>query len=336
MTVELRGPVRITMQTVARAAGVSPMTVSNTFRYPDRVQEATRRRVLDIAAELGYVPNRAAGDLASGQSRVVGAVVPSLKNSSFYMFIRGISEAASECGYELVISLAETPEQELAAVQTFLGLRVAGLILVGSDHERATVDLLRKTPLPVVEAWATSPPVDMGIGYSVRKAMQSLLRIVLDRGFRRVGFVGFAGDASQRYSERLPAFRDYMAEAGLDSSLIHLVDEADGFSAGPAALNALHQRDAALDAILCPTDIVAAGVLFECGRRDWPVPERIAVTGWGDFEIASEITPQLTTVDAKAHEIGRQTVAMIRDRIDERQGPSFVDLGFSIVRRASV
>ncbi|MFC0810384.1 LacI family DNA-binding transcriptional regulator [Ensifer sp. P24N7] len=74
----------VTMQSVAAAAGVSPMTVSNTFRYPARVQEETRRKVLPVAADLGYIPTHAAGHLASGQSRVIGAVIPSIKNSSFY------------------------------------------------------------------------------------------------------------------------------------------------------------------------------------------------------------------------------------------------------------
>ena len=98
---------RITMGDVARAAGVSPMTVSNSYRYPERVQEQTRRRILEVAGELGYVPNLAAGSLAAGQSRVIGAAIPSMRNSSFYRYVLGMQNAVAEVGYKLVLMLAE-------------------------------------------------------------------------------------------------------------------------------------------------------------------------------------------------------------------------------------
>ena len=101
------------------------MTVSNTFRYPHRVQEETRKHVLRVAAELGYIPNHAAGNLASGQSRVIGAVIPSIKNSSFYNYVRGMQDEVAKTGYQLILKLADTSAQEMAAIRTYIGLRVA-------------------------------------------------------------------------------------------------------------------------------------------------------------------------------------------------------------------
>ncbi|SEP94518.1 transcriptional regulator, LacI family [Faunimonas pinastri] len=324
------------MQFVAKAAGVSPMTVSNSFRHPERVQEETRLRVLQVAADHGYVPNRAAGDLASGQSRVIGAVIPSIKNSSFYRYVRGMQDAVAAHGYELILTLADTTVQEHVAVATFLGLRVAGIILVGNEHEPATIDLLRKTSVPIVETWVIHDPIDMAVGYCVAAATRALVETVLSRGLRRIGFVGYAGEVSRRFTERLPAFRESMETAGLRPDLVHLVDEADGFGAGPSALEALHRLDPAIEVVLCPTDIVAAGVVFECGRRGWAVPERLAVAGWGDYEIASEITPGLTTVQPNAHDMGWQAVTLVLNRAaGEAAAETVVDTGFAVVCRAS-
>lgn len=327
----------VTMQLVAAVAGVSPMTVSNTFRYPERVHEETRRKVRQVAAELGYIPNHAAGNLASGQSRVIGAVIPSIKNSSFYKYVLGMQDAVTELGYELILKLADTQRQEAAAIQTFLGLRVAGIALVGDEHEEEALDLLRKTGVPVVESWVSQEPFDMAVGYSAADATRAMVDLLMDAGCRRIGFVGYAGSVSHRFRERLPAFQERLMAHGLRPDLIHLVDEADGFGAGPKALEGLCRLDPALDGLLCPTDIVAAGVLFECRRRGWKVPERLAVAGWGDYEIASEITPRLTTIQPNAETMGGEAMRMIVARVAGQGEPGRIcDTGFHIVARDSI
>ncbi|AYD03956.1 LacI family transcriptional regulator (plasmid) [Neorhizobium sp. NCHU2750] len=333
---KIRPDETVTMQSVAVAAGVSPMTVSNAFRYPERVQDETRLRVLKVAAELGYVPNHAAGNLASGQSRVIGAVIPSIKNSSFYNYVRGMQDQVAADGYQLILKLADSLSQEASAIRTFVGLRVAGIVLVGDEHETDARTLLRKTGVPVVESWVHENPFDMAVGYSTTDATRAMVALLIEQGYRRIGFVGYEGDVSHRFTERVPVFREMLEKAGLDSHRIFLVDQADGFGAGPKALDGLCRIDAGLDAIVCPTDIVAAGVLFECGRRGWKVPERLAVAGWGDYEIASEITPGLTTIQPHTYEMGQRAMSLIIERAAGRgeQGTT-IDTGFHIVKRAS-
>lgn len=333
---KLRSDEAVTMQSVAAACGVSPMTVSNTFRYPERVQAETRQRVLNTAAELGYIPNHAAGNLASGQSRVIGAVIPSIKNSSFYNYVRGMQDHVAAEGYQLILKLADTLSQETSAIRTFVGLRVAGIALVGGEHEHDVRILLLKTGVPVVESWVHENPFDMAVGYSTTDATRAITELLIVQGYRRIGFVGYKSDVSSRFTERVPTFRQSLEKAGLDSNRIFLVDQADGFGAGPKALEGLCAIDPDVDAIICPTDIVAAGVLFECGRRGWKVPERLAVAGWGDYEIASEITPGITTVHPHAYEMGRNAMSLIIERAsgNERQ-QTIVDTGFHIVKRES-
>ncbi len=327
----------VTMQSIARIAGVSPMTVSNTFRYPERVQNETRRKVLQVATQMGYVPNHAAGNLASGQSRIIGAVVPSIKNSSFYKYVSGMQDRACEDGYELILKLADSLSAESAAIQTFVGLRVAGITLVGADHDPDALTLLRKAGTPVVESWVDGKAFDMAVGYSTSEATRAMLDLLLRSGRTRIGFIGYQGSAAHRFAERLPVFRSTLAERGLRSDLLYLADETDGFGAGSKALDALQHQDPLIDALFCPTDIIAAGVIFECNRRGWKVPDRIAVTGWGDYEIASEITPSLTTLQPNTYQMGYQAASMIIARVrGEASASKMVDTGFEVLVRDSV
>ncbi|RJG41437.1 LacI family DNA-binding transcriptional regulator [Mesorhizobium sp. DCY119] len=322
----------VTMREVAEAADVSPMTVSNTFRYPGRVQEDTRQRVEDVARQLGYVPNMSAGHLAAGKSRLIGSTIPSVKNSSFYQYISGLEEAADAAGKKLVFMLTESPEQEFEAVRALIGLRVSGLILIGNEHTQATVGLLRRSGIPLVETWLLHDPIDKAIGYDIAAAVRAACRHHIKAGRRRIGLVSHDDPASRRFRERPPVFRAEMRAAGLRDDLIVDVAEPHGFEAGSEALDSLLSLDSELDAVICPTDIVAAGIIFECNRRNIAVPQKIGIIGWGDYEIASAIAPKLTTVKPNPKEIGSGAVELLFRQENQLPGQS-VDTGFDLIER---
>ncbi|WP_281247991.1 LacI family DNA-binding transcriptional regulator [Poseidonocella pacifica] len=320
------------MQDVADAAGVSPMTVSNCFRYPERVREKTRMAVMKIAADLGYVPNLSAGTLAAGSSRVIGAVLPSMRNSSFYNYNSGLRQAAAARGLELITMIAETPEEELSAVQTLLGLRVAGVALVAGPHEPGLSQLLALAGVPVVESWAGEDAIGRGVCYDVGAASRALTRHLIAQGRRRIGFVEVTGGGGQRYAMRLPAFRQEMFAAGLSDSLVLTVRAADGFASGATILDSFLALEPNLDAILCPTDVVAAGALFECQRRGLAVPGDIAVAGWGDYDIGRQVSPMLTTVRPFSDEIGKGAIEVLTG---DHEGSGAVATPFALQLRES-
>lgn len=323
------------MQDVAREAGVSAMTVSNAFRYPDRVQDKTRETVLSVASEMGYVPNLSAGLLAAGQSRTIGAVLPSIRNSSFYHYTMGLRAAASEQNLELITMIAETPEDEMRAVQTLLGLRVAGLVLVGGEHMPGLRQLVERAGVPVVESWALGQPIGRGVGYDVEAASARLTRHVIEAGRRRIGFVNYMGGQAQRYSMRLPAFRQEMFRAGLRDDYIMHIHAADGFGAGVQIVDTLLAMEPQLDAILCPTDVVAAGAIFECRRRGLDVPGEIAVAGWGDYDIGRQISPSLTTIRPFPDLIGRNAITLLLADEDDPDLAGLSQTRFSLLVRES-
>jgi LacI family gluconate utilization system Gnt-I transcriptional repressor len=326
------------MADVARAAGVAPMTVSNCYLAPERVHPETLAKVTAAAKKLGYVRNRLAGGLASGRSHVIGVTVPSLSNSNFVGLIKGLEDRLSNLGYQLMLSVATNQDKEFAAVRTFVERRVDGIVLTGIEHSHATIGMLKAGSIPVVETWSLNGPfIDMGVGFSLYDSARQMVEQMITRGYKKVGFAGLEPRDTTRYKERQRGFRDAMEHAGLSGDLAAFGEESMGFSAGKVTLERLLDQEPEMDAMFCVTDVVAAGVLFECARRNWSVPDRLAVCGYGDYEIASEISPRLTTVRSPSYEMGSMAATLLVDRASgSAQEKSVRDVGYQLVFRESL
>lgn len=327
------------MADVARRAGVSPMTVSRAFKAPASVSDGVRQRVGEAARALGYVPNLVAGNLASSRSRMVAAVVPTLANSNFLGTLKGLSDRLRQEGYQLL--LTETgydPREEAAAVSALLGRRPDGVVLTGAQHLPAVTAMLRAAQVAVVETWELRGPfIDMAVGFSHYAAALALGRLVVGRGYRRIGYVDFPHPGVRRFQERRRGVRAALREAGLDPTLMAAVVDDEGYGGGRAGLDSLLARAPDLDAVICATDVQAIGVLFECSRRGWPVPSRLGVCGFGDYGISAEVPPGLTSVRTNGRGIGVAAAELILRRQEGGKAAAPVlDLGFEIVSRGSL
>jgi len=333
-----RGSGRTRMADVAALSGVSAITVSRALRDPDKVSPATRARVFAAVEELGYVPDLVAGSLASKQSRIVAAVVPTIGGTIFVDTVKGMSDGLRGEDYQLMLgdsgySLVE----EASLVDAFLGRRPDGLVLTGVHHEERVRRRLRAAGLPVVETWDLNPaPIDMVVGFSNYRAGYAMTAHLAARGYCRIGFAAGLSIGDQRSAERRRGYADALRESGLGPERALVVPEAAEFRTGREALAGLLERFPDLDAAFFSSDVLAVGALLECQRRGWPVPDRIAIAGFGDFGIAAEMTPALTTVRIPGYEIGHRAAAMLLARLrGAAPDARIIDLGFEIVARAS-
>ena len=329
----------VRMSDVARMAGVSMMTVSRAYQESGRVSAEARARIAEAAAVLGYVPNRAAAQLSSRRSRVVAATIPSLAEVQFGRTLQGLSSVLRESGYQLLIAeCGPSEEEDRRAVATLLGYRPDALVVIGVEHGAASRAMIRGAGMPVVETWnLDAPPMDMVAGFSERAAARRMAEYLIGAGRRRIGYAEFPRQAVQRFAGRRRGFLDAMEAAGLVPDLVHEPGEAPiGFACGREAIRALVARDAGLDALFCATDLFAAGAVLEAAARGWAVPGRIAVTGFGDFDIAAEIPPGLTTIRLNPLGIGRAAGEMLLSRMaGEAPAALHRDLGAELVRRGS-
>ncbi|KGH08241.1 hypothetical protein P608_18650 [Comamonas thiooxydans] len=323
------------MSDVAAAAGVSLVTVSRVINEPDKVAPATLALVQEAVARLGYVPNLMAGSLASNRSRIVAAIVPTISNSVFSETVEGLAQVLNAGGYQLLLGQASyRPEDEQQLVETFLGRRVDGLVLTGEPTAPKLAQRLKRTGIPVVQTWDLLPrPIDMVAGFSNKAAGKAAAMHLIAKGHKNLGFIGAAEMRSQA---RLEGFSEAIAEAGLQVAEVEMMPPPVTIDQVGAHLAAMIARRPPLDAVFCNNDLLAAGVLFECQRRNWKVPSRLAVIGFGDLPIATAASPRLTTVRIDRYGMGRLAGELLLNRFAGKDElPTVTDIGFEIVERES-
>ena len=179
----------MTLKHVAERAGVAPITVSRALNAPQSVSALLRRQIDAAISELGYVPNRFAGALASAQSRIVPVIVPSLSNAVFIEVIQGIQEVLEAEQYQLLLANTQYDlAREAELVSTLLGWSPCGLIVAGLRHAERTQHLLRGYGRPLVEIMEYgASAIDMNVGLSHIKAGETMGAHLVERGYRQIG-----------------------------------------------------------------------------------------------------------------------------------------------------
>lgn len=324
----------VTLSEVAKLAGVSSMTVSRVLHGHANVSDETRSRVRAAVEQLGYVPNRVAGALATARTRLVVVLVPSLGNLVFTEVLRGANETLQAAGYQAVIGVTEydagSEEQLVDAMRSW---RPSGWIVAGLEHTPRTRQLLQTARVPVVEVMDTDgDAIDMAVGFSNRDAGIAMGRHFVERGWRRIGYVGGHLGRDLRARKRLEGFRAALAEAGLALQDEVTAEQPSSLLVGRAGLATLLARQPDLRAVYFSNDDMAVGGLMHCLAAGIAVPEQLALAGFNGLEIGEAAPLRLTTVRSPRHEIGRRAAAQILARLDGAEPPARLDLGCDFVR----
>lgn len=338
-TRDLGGPV--TIEHVARLAGVSRATASRVVNHNPHVGEDARVAVLRAVEELGYVPNRAARSLMTRRADSIGVVILEsavrlFGDPFFGHLLVGISEGLADRDTQLVLLMAHT-EREEARVERYLHAgHVDGAILVGPHGHDPLPTRLARAGVPVVLSGrplhgAPVSYVDADNRNGAKIAVDHLVAL----GRRRIATIHGTLDLSSA-RDRLDGYRAALAAAGIaaDRSL-----EAPGnFSAADAttAMRRLLERHPDLDAVFAASDSMAAAavsVINDSGRR---VPADVAVVGFDDSELAVTTRPTLTTVRQPIEAMGREMARLVARRIDNgADSPSQVVFPTELVVRES-
>ncbi|MFE9043418.1 LacI family DNA-binding transcriptional regulator [Streptomyces sp. NPDC007818] len=329
----------VTLSDVAAAAGVSAQTVSRVVREPDSVSDETRARVEAAISATGYVPNMAASNLASNRSRTVAVLVPQINASVFADTVHAFSTALAPHGYQIFVGTTEyRPEHEEEVLRSFLGRRPDGVLIVGTRHTPGTLGLLRAAGVPVVETWGWSDdPVDLLVGFSHADASAALVAHLVERGRRRITFAGRHSSGDPRAAERLDGYTRAVRELlDADPRTVDAGPEPVTMDTGVALLDLALERYPDSDAVMFSSDVFAAGALQACVRRGIDVPGRVALTGFGDFELARHLVPSLTTVAVPNSRIGELAAELLMARMRRTAVDApHRDVGFEIVARES-
>lgn len=336
-----RGENRVTLKDVAKLAGVGQITASRVLREPTKVSEGLRERVLEAMSRLGYIPNQIASGLASGASRVVPVIIPTLAHGVYVPFLQGVHEVLDAHGYEVLLGSTEyLQSNEARLISTVLGWYPAGVMVAGIDHLPATRQLLGaavKSGVTVIEFMETTEtPIDLNVGFSHYQVGVEVARYLALQGRTHIAYAGTFRGNDRRGTRRAKGFCDELRRLGLDDSLVLIDDEPYSIDLGRVLFERLLTREPRMDAIFFATDDFATAALQEAQRRGIDVPGQLAVMGFNDLEIARVVRPALSSVSVGLLDMGRTAARLLLDRLAKRPvDPRPLDLGFSIMERES-
>ncbi len=317
---------------VAALAGVAPMTVSRVLNTPDRVSEPTAARVRAAIEQLGYMPNLIAGGLSSRRSRMIAAIVPTIASPMFNAPIQTFTDQMGHAGYHVMLALSGyTAESEDAQIRAVLARRPDGLLLTGAHRSPATAKLLHDSRLPVVEIWDTADePTDVLVGFDHYEVGGAVAEF-----FAASGHTHFAVMSARdpRAAARRRGFVDSVRRHGLTLVAERILHAPSSIEDGRQGLRDIAHLLSQRTALFGSSDLVAFGVLTEARIRGIEVPERLAICGFGDFEISRSGAPAFTTVRVDGAEIGRVAAEQLLARINGAAQPGRVLVPFEIISR---
>jgi LacI family transcriptional regulator, gluconate utilization system Gnt-I transcriptional repressor len=330
---------RATLADVSALAGVSTITVSRFFNEPHRVGPDATARIQAAVEQLNYVPNLAAGGLASARNRVVAMVVPNISGPIFAPTLQALSDGLAEAGLQLLLASSYfSVEAEERAVRAFLGWNPAALVLTSRFHTPATERLIETATQPVIETWDLAPGrKPFQIGFSHRQVGRDAAEYLITRGHRRIGFVHNSAAGDQSAQERHAGYAEVMAAHGLEA-WGYAPTERDPMQAGAQALRALVARKRQRpQALIFANDNLACGAVLAGQREGLSLPEDMAIFGFGDYAFADKLSPSLSTIRPPAQAIGATAVQLIRSLTEaaKEPPPQVHELACTLIARES-
>ena len=322
---------KLTIQDIARLAGVSKATVSRVLNHKPDVDPTTRERILRIMEEQGFVPSITAAGLAGGRPRIIGVLVPSLIWPFIPEIVQGVAEYVERSSYELILySLSYASHlyaneangngngngkvvgDRSAAVDRILDARLtAGLVAITPGPSARHLTQLHDQGFPVVliddQGLPTSAP---WVGADNRMGAYQAVCHLISLGHRRIAHI--KGPASYQCSqERYQGYCQALTEAGLNPDPTLVVQGDFEEASGHAAAHMIFSRAERPTAIFAANDHMAWGVLEVAENLGLRVPEDVALVGFDDMGTSAHKRPPLTTVSQPFHQMGQRAAELL-------------------------
>lgn len=307
--------IRPTLQDVAKAVGVTKMTISRYIRDSSAVSVDLQSKIRKALDDIGYIPNKAPGILSNSKSHAVGVLVPSITNQVFSEVIRGIENILEPSGYQMMFAhYGYSIQSEEDRVRTLLSYNVDGLILSESTHTDQLRKMIDTAGIPVVEIMdSVSGPISQAVGFDNQAASAAMTQRMIDKGYSQIVYLAARMDV--RTKQKLKGFEQAMVANDLLPTSVQ-TEDASSFSLGSELLKKALLEFPNLDGIVCTNDDLAIGALFECQRQKIRVPGEIAITGFHGQNVARQVVPRIATVCTPREKMGEIAASELLDRLN--------------------
>ena len=299
---------------------ISVATVSRALRDSSEISKETKKAVLQLAKEMDYHPNLLARGLINRKSKILGVVVPTINRQFWSNSISGIESIAFSDGYKVMIfQSAESFQKEVEIVETLANSRVDGILIAFSketnDFEHIKQVLEREIPVVLFERACETLEVSKVVTNDFLGA-KKITQHLIQRGKKNIAYLGgplTLGVCRDRYL----GFESALKEADLPCKANHIIETEDfTFENAKKAIAQLWASDPKPDAVFCFADVLAIGALDACKDLGIPVPQQLAIAGFGNDDTGRFISPTLTTMAQPSFEMGQLATKLLLQEIN--------------------
>lgn len=330
----------VTMEDVAREAGVSVTTVSHVINQTASITGDTTDRVRQAIVKLGYVP-RTSAELNKGQ-RIIGVFTPEISNEFYARSIQAVFQAAWEQDYAVMVcSMEHRHQAETSYIRSLIHSGVKGLIFFGgaSENERQIIHAAKRVPVVLGDRRMPHEPIDC-VGTDNTEIMRRMIAKLARAGYTRIGYISedlIMNNCADRYL----GYKQGMAECGLsiDDRWVYLLPQLRLNKAEHtyAFFKSLDRSRPLPQVFLCSSDLIAVGLMAALKSCGIQVPRDVGVVGFDDISIAAFTDPPLTTIAQDMHQLGKTCFRALMNRMENRdQTPQEIIVRAKIVIRDSV
>lgn len=332
----------VTIKEVAKMAGVSPSTVSRVISDSPRISEDTKKAVREAMEELGYHPNAIARSLVSKATKTIGIVMPQSTESAFLnpffpQALSGVSAAAHEQGYCILLSTGNDEKEQLESIQSIvMGGRVDGVIIMYSAVDNKVLDALKKMNTPVVVIG--KPLKTKGTLFVDNDNVEASFKVtekLIENGHKKIALM--SGSFKFVVSlDRLDGYMSALNKHNISFNKSYIVEISEiqkesGYKMAKGLLE-LEERPTAL---VVTDDVMAFGAMDAIKEKGLKIPQEIEIMSFNNVPSAELTQPSLTSVDIDAFSLGYEASKLIIEKIKGEEETDRVIIPTKIIYRES-
>ncbi|MDI9221395.1 LacI family DNA-binding transcriptional regulator [Pantoea sp. EA-12] len=325
----------MSIQKIAKLAGVSVATVSRVLNNSDTVKDKNRDKVLEAIKASNYQPNLLARQLRTARSSMVLVLVSDISNPFCAEIVKGIEEQAEQNGYRILLCNSGSDiNRSRSSLQLLAGKMVDGVITMDAFTTLTELtQLIGNMPWVQCAEYADAGDISC-VGIDDVHASRQLVAHLVASGRNRIALINH--DLSYKYAQlRQQGYQQELEQHGLSWQAVSYASDLS-YNAGKRAMEALLNADTQPDAVFAVSDTLAAGAMAAIQAAGHQVPQDIAVAGFDGSELAEMISPPLTTIAQPSRDIGRTAFSLLLQKIDDPQSPTErVMMDWRLIVRAS-
>lgn len=319
----------LTIRDVAKAANVSPSTVSRVLNNNPRISDRTKKKVLKVIKELNYHPNNLARNFANQRSKMIGLIedlneVEAFNNIYFYKVIFGLEKTICEYGYNLMFINYNNRENKDIFKKLIMEKRVDGIIFPSFLFNKNILSFFKKKNFPFVllgEPFDSMNKVNW-VDVDNKLAGELVTQHLIDKAYHKIAFIGPSFKVNFSY-KRFIGYKETLRKNDFEMNSNYVLTDINTEKSAYIAMNNLLEKHNELDAVICVNNLIAYGALKAIKEKGLNIPENFGIVTFDKFPLANYLEPKLTTVDldlvALGVEAGKTLVQSIENNISKKQ-----------------